>query len=302
MPTIDIRSTARFAAALLCASIAPALPLRAASGFQETQSVDPRGSIEILDISGGSIDLDGWDRPEVEVSGPEQDAAQRVRISASGAGKTTIHVAPYGPGGNDVKLVIHVPVNSAVSTNLLNANLQVSGIAGDAQLRSLNGYVHGEVQGDLKVNTVTGDVRMTARAAHRVEVKTISGDIQLTGGNGEADVDTVSGKMQVDWGSLTRGRLKSISGDISARFSLAPGADLEGESVSGAIRYGFTAVPNADIDVESFGGDIDNCFGPKPTKSQYGPGSRLTFKSGDGGGQLRIATKSGDVHLCTAQR
>jgi hypothetical protein len=52
--------------------------------------------------------------------------------------------------------------------------------------------------------------------------------------------------------------------------------------------------------VQSFSGTIDNCFGPKPTEAQYGPGSKLIFKSGDGHGNVRIATKSGDIKLCAA--
>ena len=53
---------------------------------------------------------------------------------------------------------------------------------------------------------------------------------------------------------------------------MAPDAEIEGESVSGTIRFGFAATPGADFDVQSFSGTIDNCFGPKPTEPQYGPG------------------------------
>lgn len=302
MSTIDLRLSARLGAAVLGASLAPWSPLHAQSGFKETQSADPQGSVEIVAITGGSIELDGWDRPEVEVTGPSQADAERVRISRSGGGKTTVHVAPYGGGGEELRLVIHVPAGSSVMTDLVNANLKVGGLKGDAQLRLLNGSVRGDVEGDLQVNSVTGNVSMSTPAARRVEVKTISGDIQLRGGSGEADVSTVSGKVQTDWGTLTRARFKSISGEMSAKFSLAPDAQLEAESVSGTIRFTFASVPNAALDVESFSGDIDNCFGPKPTQTQYGPGSRLVFKSGDGSGRVRIATKSSDIHLCTASQ
>jgi hypothetical protein len=80
---------------------------------------------------------------------------------------------------------------------------------------------------------------------------------------------------------------------------MAPDAEIEGESVSGTIRFGFASIPGADFDVQSFSGTIDNCFGPKPTEPQYGPGSKLIFKSGDGHGNVRIATKSGDIKFCT---
>jgi len=38
---------------------------------------------------------------------------------------------------------------------------------------------------------------------------------------------------------------------------------------------------------------------PKPKEAQYGPGSRLAFKSGEGNAHVQIETKSGSVSLCT---
>jgi len=60
----------------------------------------------------------------------------------------------------------------------------------------------------------------------------------------------------------------------------------------------FPAASAVDFDVQTFSGSIDNCFGPKPSESRYGPGSRLVFKTGDSHARVRVETKSGDVHLC----
>jgi DUF4097 and DUF4098 domain-containing protein YvlB len=205
-----------------------------------------------------------------------------------------------GGAGEDVHLIVHVPAGMSVSTALVGATLHVHGLQGDTNLRTINGSISGEVNGNLRVNTVTGTVHLSARSAQRIEVRTISGNVQLSGGSGDVEVATVSGKAQVDLGPLTRGRFKSISGDMTANFSVAHDGDIEGESVSGRLRFGFASTPGADFDVQSFSGTIDNCFGPKPAESQYGAGSKLIFKSGDGRGKVRIATKSGDIQLCTA--
>jgi DUF4097 and DUF4098 domain-containing protein YvlB len=274
--------------------------VQAAGEFKQTSSADPQGSVEIDNMS-GSVEVDGWDRSEVEVSGQPDDLAERVKVSTSGD-KTTIHVMPFsihGDSSDDMHLIVHVPAKSAVTTSLVSATLKVDGLQGDAYLRTISGNISGEVSGNLRVNTVTGMVHLSAASAKRIEVKTVSGNVQLTGGPGEAEVTTVSGRVQADLGALTRGRFKSISGDVTANYSMAPDAEIEGESVSGTIRFGFASTPGADFDVQSFSGAIDNCFGPKPTEAQYGPGSKLIFKSGDGRGNVRIATKSGDIKLCT---
>ena len=288
-------------AATLCLMLAPWSLVQAAREFKQTSSADPQGSVEI-DSMTGSVEVDAWDRPEVEVSGQPEGASERVKVSSSGD-KTTIHVMPFSISGDstdDIHLIVHVPAKSSLTTSLVSATLKVQGLQGDAYLRTISGNISGDVGGNLRVNTVTGTVRLSAPSAKRIEIKTISGNIQLTGGQGEAELSTVSGKVQADLGGLTRGRFKSISGDVTASYSMAPDAEIEGESVSGTIRFGFAATPDADFDVQSFGGSIDNCFGPKPTEPQYGPGSKLIFKSGDGHGKVRIATKSGDIKLCTA--
>ncbi|MGD0491835.1 MAG: DUF4097 family beta strand repeat-containing protein [Steroidobacteraceae bacterium] len=300
MSTIILRLMTPVLAGALCASMAPWSVVHAAKDFNISSPASPQGSVEIVDIA-GSVEVEGWDRPEVEVSGTPDDLAGRVRMSSSGD-QTTIHVMPFsigGDSGGDIRLVVHVPAKSSVSTSLVSASLKVHGLQGEAYLRSISGSISGEVSGNLRVNTVSGTVRLSAPAAQRIEIKTVSGSVQLTGGSGEAELGTVSGKMQADLGSLTRGRFKSISGDVTANFSVAHDAEIEAESVSGTLRFGFASIPGADFDVQSFSGSIDNCFGPKPAESQYGPGSTLTFKSGDGHANVRIASKSGDIHLCT---
>ncbi len=268
--------------------------------IQQRHSVDPQGQVEIVDLA-GSIEVSGWDRPEVEVTGTTGENGGRVDVTTAGS-RTTIHVgvtpAHGWNSGGETRLVIRVPAKSAVSVTLVSANLKINGVQGDANLRTVSGNVSGDVGGNLRANTVNGAIRMTARGAKMIEVKTINGDVQLTGGGGEAEITTVSGNAKVDLATLTRGRFKSISGNVSANLSLAPDAELEGESVSGTIRFNFPAAPAAAFDVQSFSGSIENCFGPKPAESRYGPGSRLEFKSGDGRARVRVETKSGDVRLC----
>jgi hypothetical protein len=284
-------------ATALCASIAPSSLVRAGNEFRQSHSADPEGTVEISDIA-GLIELSGWNRPEIEVSGASDDIGDRISISGGGD-KTSISVRPGGHGNEELHLVIHVPENSDIKATLVSADLKVQGLKGDVKLRTVSGNISGEVGGDLSANTATGSIRLTARGAKSTEVKTINGDIELKGGSGEVEIQTVSGNAKVDLATLTRGRFHSISGNLTAHLSLAPDAELDGESVSGNMHFDFPAAPSADFDIQSFSGNIDNCFGPKTEKAQYGPGERLEFKNGQGQARVRIETKSGDVHLCT---
>lgn len=272
----------------------------AARAISEKRPADPQGTVEIFCLA-GSIEVAAWDRPEIEVTGTVDDGVERVEVAGSGD-RTSIRVLPRGAGGSaggGTQLTIHVPVKSSVSTTLVGADLKIAGVQGDAKLQTISGNVVGDVGGDLRVNSVTGSVRMSALHARTIEAKTISGGIHLAGGNAEVEVTTVSGSATIRLGTLARGRFRTVSGSMSAKLALAPGARLDGESVSGRIDFEFAAVPEAEFDIQSFSGSIDSCFGPKPTEPRYGPGSRLTFKSGDGSGRVHIDTQSGGVRLCT---
>jgi len=294
MRTTRTRHLPLFAAAALAALTLPAI-LHADEPFRESQEADPQGMVEIIGIT-DSVDVSGWDQPRVEITA-QGDVGDRIHFSAHG-GRTVIDVRP---GGGKPQLSIRVPSKSTLSVTLVNGNISVHGVAGDANLRSVSGNISGEVGGNLRVNTATGAIHMAAPGAKMIEAKTIDGDIQLTGSPSEIEVVTVSGNVKLELGALSHGRFKSISGNVAAALSLAPDADLDGESVSGNLRFDFPTAPTAQFDLQSFSGTIDNCFGPKPERAHYGPGSRLEFKSGDGGAHVRIETKSGDVHLCTGR-
>jgi hypothetical protein len=290
-------------AAAICSAAALVVPwslVFAGKTIQERRAADAQGEVEIVNVS-GTVEIDGWDRNEVEVTGTAGDNVERVDVTGEG-NRTSIHVVSrsvrsWGSDG-EARLVVHVPSRSAVTATLVSADCKVSGVLGDLKLQAVSGSLKGDAGGDVHASTVSGDVRLTARAAKAIEVKTISGDIQLSGGGGEVDITTVSGSARIELAQVTRSRLKSISGDITAALALAPDGQIESESVSGSISLKFAGEPSGDFDVQSFSGDIKNCFGPKPAESRYGPGSRLEFKNGDGHARVRINTKSGDVRLC----
>jgi DUF4097 and DUF4098 domain-containing protein YvlB len=237
----------------------------------------------------------------VEVIGTMGDGVERVEVAGT-ANRISIHVltrqAHNWKSDSEADLVIHVPAKSLVSATLVSADLKIARVQGNLKLQTVSGNVHGDAEGDVRAATVSGDVELTAQSAKVLELRTISGDIKLTGGGGEVDLTTVSGTVDLKLGNVSRVRLKSVSGDITATLTLLPDSQVESESVSGNVDLLFGNEPSGQFDVQSFSGDIENCFGPKPIESQYGPGSRLGFKNGEGHARVQINTKSGDVKLC----
>jgi Putative adhesin len=296
----SIRNSCWIAVCTLLAIAVPWTLVHAGRAIDEHRAAEPQGEVEIVNVS-GKVEVDGWDRSEVEVTGTAGDNVERVDIMSAG-NRTSIHVVTrssrsWGFDG-EAHLIVHVPAKSAVTATLVSADFKVMGVAGDLKLQTVSGQLSGEAGGDVRASTVSGDVRLTARAAKTIEIKTISGDIHLTGGGGDVDITTVSGSATLDLADVSRARFKSVSGDLTAALALVADGQIESESVSGDVSFKFAGTPAAEFDVQSFSGDIKNCFGPKPLESRYGPGSRLSFKNGEGHGNVRVNTKSGDVRLC----
>ena len=274
----------------------------AATSVDEHRPASPQGSVEIDNVA-GLIEVQGWDKSEVAVTGSIGKDVERVDVTGDG-NRTSVRVilpngGHWGMHDGEAHLVVRVPANSSVSVSLVSSDLRISAVRGALELRSVSGEISGEGGGDVRANTVSGDIHLIANAATRIEVKAISGDIKVSGGNTDIEATTVSGDAQLTLGTVGRARFKSVSGSITASLATAPDVQIEGETISGDIKLRFANEPSADFDVQTLSGDIENCFGPKPVEARHGPGKRLTFKAGDTSGRVRITSNSGEVELCT---
>jgi Putative adhesin len=282
--------------------LGPWIFAHAATTVDQHRPASPQGAVEISNVA-GSVDVQGWDKPEVSVTGTIGKDVERVEVTGDD-NRTSIRVVlPSGHNwgsrnDSEAHLIVHLPANSSLSTSLVSADLKVSGVKGDAKLQTVSGNVTGDVGGDVRANVVSGDIKLTAMSAKMIEIKAISGNIVLTGGNAEAEVTTVSGDATVTLGTVTRARIKGISGTLKSSLALGPDAQFESETVSGDVGVEFAVEPAADFDIQSLSGGVQNCFGPKPMEIRHGSGQRVTFKTGDTHARVHISTNSGDVRMC----
>ena len=263
------------------------------------KAADPEGQVEIIDVS-GHIEIVGWDQPEIAVAGTIGDRVERVDLSTNGDHATVRVVLPALTlsGNGDAHLVVHVPQKSLVRGSLVSANLETRDLLGEQRLRTVSGDIKAHLLRGGSVNSVSGDLRLSVGGTEGLEIETISGDVSVDGASTNVRVQTVSGELKIQLGTFTAVRLKTISGEVQFGGSLGAGGRFEAESVSGEIGIRFAATPAADFDIESHTGEIANCFGPAPQKPQYGPGSHLVFRSGDGAGRVRVSTLSAEIRLC----
>ena len=294
---------------LLLAALGGPVAMAAPHDVDEHRPADPLGQVEIVNV-GGRVDVTGWDKPEVEVAGTLDSDSDRLEIVSAG-NRTSIRVVDAEDSHWRLRvrtrpaasLSVRVPRGSSLSATLVSADLSTRDLQGNQELQTVSGNVTTTAVHDVRIHTVSGNVHLNAGPDSRLlELGTVSGDLSVEGGRGDISINTVSGEGRLSLGAITHASIKSVSGNYHLRAALAAEGLLEGQSVSGDFTVEFIgAVPAAEYELHSFSGDLTTCFGQKATHENYGPGSRLSFRQGAGGAQVRIDTHSGDVSLCAQQ-
>jgi DUF4097 and DUF4098 domain-containing protein YvlB len=285
---------------LLCA-----LPLAAHASDESIDrkvAADANGEVVISNVS-GTIEVRGWDRNEVQVTGTLGSGVERVDVDSS-KGRTMIKVVlPRGSGTDtDADLEVSVPKGSSVEVAAVSADVSSRGVLGTQRLKSVSGEVTADIHGsESEVSSVSGDV--TVRGDGKpisLRVRSVSGSLDLTNAAGRLDVVTVSGDARVNMGEATEVRGRTTSGNLEVSGKLARDGRVDVEGVSGDITLRLSAPDGLAMEIESFSGDIEGCLAQNVERvSKYGPGVRLNTRNVEAGGaRVRAKTLSGDIEIC----
>lgn len=288
------------------AGLLVALPLaalaRESSNVDRKIAADANGEVVISNVS-GTVDVRGWDRNEVQVTGHLGEDVERLDLSTSG-GRTIVKVVlPHGSSNDgDAEITVQVPKGSSVEVAAVSADVSSQGVLGTQRLKSVSGEITADISGDdSEVRSVSGD--LTVRGSGKpisLRANSVSGSLDLTNGAGKLDVVTVSGDARVQMGETTEVRGRTTSGDLELRAKLTRDGRVDVEGVSGEITLNVSAPGGLSTEIESFSGDIEGCLADSVEHvSKYGPGVRLNLRTVEGGGaRVRAKTLSGDINIC----
>ena len=283
-----------------------ALPIAVFAGggpVNRTVPADAAGEVEISNVS-GTIDVRGWDRSEVQVTGELGDDVERLDVESSGGHTIVKVILPRGHiGDGAATLEVRVPKGSTVEVGAVSADITSKGVLGTQRLKTVSGEVTADVSGDdSEVRSVSGDV--TVRGSGKpisLRVSSVSGSLDLMNGAGKLDVVTVSGDARVTMGETSEVRGRTTSGNLNVTAKLTRDGRVDVEGVSGDITLNLSAPGGLSTEIESFSGDIGGCLasGKVERVSKYGPGVRLNLRAVESGGaRVRAKTLSGEIEIC----
>lgn len=287
---------------LLLATALWAPAVLAQTAINETRPLDARGRVDISNLK-GRIDVRGWERNEVQITGTLGKGVERLEVDGSGS-QVNIEVRyPKRSWGSDdsgpTRLVVMVPLRADLDIESVAADVDVTGVAsGELSISTVSGSVSAAAAPrKADVETVSGNASLTLNSDD-VGVATVSGAIVLRGRlGGEIDAETVSGRIEVIVNEQQVRDLSAstVSGRVDVRTGLAPGGEISMESVSGNLMLRLPQDVSAQVSGESFSGSL-KATGVSIEKRR-GPGSSFSTRYGSGSGRVTVETFSGSAEV-----
>lgn len=220
--------------------LAMALPAQAASTavFDQTYSLRAGGVFALANVN-GAVQVEGWDRQDVEVHALKTalhkgDDLSMVHIDVQSDGNQMAVNTRY-PAGSGVQVTvdyeIHVPYKLRwAEVQTVNGDVRVRGIAGAGILGSVNGNVQVlDCEGRFSARTTNGDVRLQMKAmpdGDPVSLTTVNGsvvlslpepvnaDVRVVNRNGDFHSDFPLATLGAYTSSRFRGKLGRGGGEI----------------------------------------------------------------------------------------
>jgi len=267
----------------------------------------------------GFINVVGWDKDKISVTGTLDDDAEKLVFEQKGA-QVLINVEyPRMDNWNadGSKITVFMPKNIRMKSSSVSSDIQVSNLHGGVEVKTVSGDVLAKnitqsvelnsISGNINSDGLSGKVALSAvsgdikdkNSTGRLEIRAVSGEVFINSQAKEVFFNNVSGSSELDLGQVVELRIRTVSGDLKAKLNLEEKALLKASTVSGDLDFTFQKGINADFSLKSsVGGDIDNNITQTKTEhDEYGPGAKLSFQTVNGSALVRVSTVSGNVEV-----
>jgi DUF4097 and DUF4098 domain-containing protein YvlB len=156
-------------------------------------------------------------------------------------------------------------------------------------------------RGDRDSGSASLDFEVAVPTNLIVSASSVSGDVSITGAQGDVSAGSVSGDIHLDRLRASSVTAHSVSGDIDVRVDELTGrGDLSFHTVSGDVSLEMPRQFDADVTMSTVSGGLDSDY---PITMGSGRMSRrnIDARIGSGGRRLELNTVSGDVKIRMAR-
>lgn len=282
-------------------------PGQVSQDFHSTYNLSAGSHLDLTNTN-GSVEVTGWDRASIDVSGTKyahsQDILDRIKVNVDVSGgtariRTEVPKGDWVHGGGGVHYRIRVPrqitvdqletTNGAITAenlegggrvNSTNGRLLLTRLTGDYRARTSNGAIDlEECSGNEVAETTNGSIRGHLRA----------GSIQAHSSNGSVDLSldepTARKPMEI---TTTNGGLT---------FSMAQYREnpIKAETTHGGVTLRLPADTNAQLNAETSMANITNEL--PMTSTDENSKHHLRGVVGRGGPEILASSSMGHIRI-----
>lgn len=209
----------------------------------------------------GSIKVEGWNQPQVDLTAYIRDAEGRhidLKVEHKGNDLAIEAVWPqtgwfnigfFGTQSPRCEFVLKVPMKLLGDFSTTNGAVQVKNLDGYANCETTNGDITVlDTKGEVHVDTTNGGI-IARNLFARLKGSTTNGDLDLEQVAGGIDLETTNGSISAKgldgWGEGIR--LESTNGEIEVELGNAKG-DLKAENSNGRLDIKLSGVEIINMD------------------------------------------------------
>lgn len=149
-----------------------------------------------------------------------------------------------------------------------------------------------------EVKSVNGEIRISGSKGN-LNVHTINGAISVNNFGGVVDCKTVNGSIEITE-SMTIKHVKTVNGSISIELYSIPETGLKVKTVNGAIDISVSGQFGADVDIHTNNGEISISGLELNDKTE--DDKTIKGKLLDGGPELKVKSNNGSIQLGTINK
>ena len=279
-----------------------------------------------LDTSMGSVNIVGWNREEIRVSGTIGKHLVDFEVTATESGTLLKTILPDRDNlanlDLDCTLEVRIPESSSIRAASLGADVTVRNVRGPKECDSFTGNTTVEGRsGPIHANTIGGDIVITG-PVDRVTFRSGTGTVRISGVEAEIMGTSMNGEIHITDSQLADVDISTLTGDIFIDGDLSEGGRLKAVcqlggsielilpfDVTGRFTLSSSRAPNA-VDLHAFtpaqplvwvfdGERSDNRLsGSRLAFSVSDPlGDRITFGLRDGMREFTVGDSPARVYL-----
>ncbi len=260
-----------------------------------------------LDNSNGSVQISGWDRNTIDISGtkyaPDTEGLSDVQVKASVQGSSAIieTVAPRNPfhGSYGVAYVIHVPRKTVLQhLQTSNGSVSVEDLEGGGKVTSTNGRIAmNHATGDYNVQTTNGAISLD-QCSGVFRAESSNGAIKGTLAAGSISASTTNGSVDFTVDKPEDGqkmRASSTNGSIVLALAQFRDNGIKADTSNGSITLRLPSNTNAELEARTSWASVKSDL-PVMMTGEVSK-HRLSGKLGQGGPLISAETNNGSIHL-----